>query len=191
MRELDEKEKKIVKELIKDPRISDNKLGKKARIPIITVNRKRKKLEEEGMINYYVHLNTGRTGTGSFLARQMYIIKFRLGISKSQIIDEIKTEKNVKIRYGKSIFESHIAEIGGHIALVMILEGKSDDDIVEEFNKVIIPALRKNHGKDFMEEIQTIRLSDQIRMFHNYIPMLNMKNGKLKKEWNDWDIFIE
>lgn len=191
MRELDEKEKKIIRELIKNPRNSDNQIGKNTRIPIITVNRKRKILEEEGLINYYTQINQGKEGTGRFLARQLHIIKFKLGIPKSQIIKEIKEEKNVRTRYAQSIFESHIGEIDGHIALVMILEGKSDDDIVEEFNKVIVPALRKNHGNDSIEQIQTIRLSDPIRIFHNYIPMLNMEKGKMKKDWQDFDIFIE
>lgn len=191
MRQLDEHEKKIITELIKDPRISDNQIGKNTKVPIRTVNRKRKILEEQGFLNYYTQLNMGNDGTGRFGARQLHIIKFRLGIPRSQIIKEIKEEKNVKNAYTRTIYESHIAEIDGHVALVMILEGKGDDDIVEEFNKVIVPALRKNHGDDAILEIQTIRLSDSIRIFHNYIPMINMEKGKLKKDWPNQLIFLE
>jgi len=190
MRQLDHHETKIVRELIKNPRISDNQIGKNTKVPIRTVNRKRKKLEEDGLINYYTQLNMGRSGTGRFGSRQLHIIQFKLGITKSQILKEIAEETNVKTEYTKSVFESHIAEIDGHIAIIMILEGLSDDDIVEDFNGIVIPALRKNHGEDSIINIQTIRISDPIRKFHNYIPMLNMENGKLKPDWPDELIFI-
>ena len=42
MIKLDEKEQKIVKELIKNPRISDTQIAKNTNIPVMTINRKRK-----------------------------------------------------------------------------------------------------------------------------------------------------
>ncbi len=191
MRQLDEQEIRIIRELIKNPRISDNQIGKNTKVPIRTVNRKRKILEEQGLLNYYVQLNTGKNGTGRFGARHLYIIKFKIGIPKTQIIKEIKEEEKVKTDYMKYVYESHIAEVDGHVALVMLLEGETDDNIFENFNKVIIPALRKNHGNTSIIKIQTIRLSDPIRIFHNYIPMLNMEKGKLKEDWPDDLIFVE
>ncbi|MBN1156837.1 Lrp/AsnC family transcriptional regulator [Candidatus Woesearchaeota archaeon] len=191
MPKLDAQEEKIVKALIRDPRMSDNQIGKKTGVPIRTVSRKRARLEKEGIISYFVNLNMGHNGTGHFGARHLHIIKFRLGITKSQIIREIMEEKNVKTCFREHIYESHIAEVDGHVALVMIIEGKSDDDIVENFNKFVVPSLRKNHGADCILEISTIRLSDPIRIFHNYVPMLNMKNGKISAEWRDDFMFVE
>ena len=97
----------------------------------------------------------------------------------------------VKMSYGKYVYESHIAEIEGHVALVMIIEGRTDENIVENFNKEVIPSLRKNHGKDSIHEVFTVRLSDPIRIFHNYIPMVNIENGFIKKDWPDDLIFVE
>ena len=191
MKKLDEQEKKIITELIKNPRISDNQIGKMTRVPIRTVSRKRNKLEEEGLISYFTNLNMGKKGTGRFGARQLHVIKFKLGITREQIIKEIKEEKMVKMSYGKYVYESHIAEIEGHVALVMIIEGRTDEDIVENFNKEVIPSLRKNHGKDSIHEVFTVRLSDPIRIFHNYIPMVNIENGFIKKDWPDDLIFVE
>src|SRR3989338_3000866 len=148
MRSLDEQEIKIIKELIKDPRISDNQVGKNTKVPIKTANRKRKLLEEENIIRYFVSVNMGNSGTGRFGARQLYIIKFKLGITREQIINEFKSEPKVRTIFTDYICESHLAEIEGHVAYIMIIEGKSDSDIVEVFNKYIVPSLRKNHGED-------------------------------------------
>ena len=60
---LDNMEKQIVKLLIKNPRISDVKISELTEIPYRTVNRKRQKLENTGLINYYTELNTGIKGT--------------------------------------------------------------------------------------------------------------------------------
>lgn len=190
MRKLDEQEKKIIRALIRDPRMSDNKIGKKTGVPIRTVSRKRARLEEEGLISYFTNIDMGKNGTGCFGARHLHIIKFKLGIPKSQIIKEIQEERNVKTTYTNYIYESHIAEIDGHVALIMILEGNTDDDIVENFNKIVVPALKRNHGADSIINVQTIRLSDPIRVFHNYVPLINMKNGKLSNEWRDDMIFV-
>ena len=59
IRTLDEQEIKIVRELIKDPRLSDNKPAKKTGIPVMTVNRKRKRLGAEKLLRYYVSLDKG------------------------------------------------------------------------------------------------------------------------------------
>ena len=45
MRQLDEQEKSIVKALIRDPRLSDNQISKVTKVPVMSVNRKRKKLD--------------------------------------------------------------------------------------------------------------------------------------------------
>src|SRR3989338_3607988 len=191
MYHLDEQGKKIITELVRNPRISDNQIGKRTRVPIRTVSRKRNKLEEEGIISYFSNINMRSNGTGRFGARQLHVIKFKLGITREQIIKEIKEEKMVRMSYGKYIYESHLAEIEGHVALVLIIEGKTDEHIVENFNKEIIPSLLRNHGKDSIEEVFTIRLSDPIRIFHNYLPMLNIEDGFIKKEWPDELIFAE
>jgi len=188
--QLDSQESAIVKALIRNPRVSDNKLGEEMEIPVRTVNRKRKRLEQKGIISYMTHVNMLPSGTGRFQVQHLFIIQFRLGITFSQIEREIRDEPNVITIFTELIFESYIAEIDGHIALVMVVEGGSESDILERFQAYIIPSLQKNHGKDSVEKVSTIRLLQPIRMLKNYLPLVNMKDGRLKKEWRLESIYV-
>ena len=190
MRELDPQEKLVARELIRNPRLSDNAIAAKTRIPARTVSRKRHRLEEEGIIAYFTALNVHPNGGDPVGSRHLYIIKFRLGITKKQIVDEIKSEPNVGTVFPELIFESHIAEIEGHIALVMIVEGKNDSDVVENMQGKIIPSLRKNHGADSILQISTIRLLGPVRVMHNYLPAFNMKAGFLNPKIPNAAIFV-
>ena len=190
VRTLDDQEKMIVRELVRDPRLSDNQIGKLTGVPSPSVRRKRKKLEEEGLLNYFAALDMQETGTGTFGSRHLYIIKFRIGITLKQIVDEIKSEPNVRTIFTDLIYESHIAEIEGRIALIMIIEGKNDSDIVENVQGKVVPSLRKNHGPDSIEEISTIRLLGPIRIFHNYVPLVNMRLGVINQDWPKDGIFV-
>ncbi len=189
-RSLDDQEKMIVKALIRDQRLSDNQIGKLTGVPTPTVRRKRKKLEADGLLSYFCALDMQETGTNTFGARQLYIIKFRIGITLKQVVDEIKSEPNIRSIFIDLIYESHIAEIEGRVALVMIIEGKNDADIVENVQGKIVPSLRKNHGPDSIEEISTIRLLIPVRIFHNYVPLVNMRHGVLCEEWPKDAIFV-
>ncbi len=190
VRTLDDQEKMIVRELVRDPRLSNNQIGKLTGVPSPSVRRKRKKLEEEGLLNYFAALDMQETGTGTFGSRHLYIIKFRIGITLKQIVDEIKSEPNVRTIFTDLIYESHIAEIEGRIALIMIIEGKNDSDIVENVQGKVVPSLRKNHGPDSIEEISTIRLLGPIRIFHNYVPLVNMRLGVINHDWPKDGIFV-
>ena len=58
------------------------------------------------------------------------------------------------------------------------------------FQAHIIPSLQKNHGKDSIVKVSTIRLLQPIRMLKNYLPTVNMKDGYLKKEWKIDAIYV-
>lgn len=191
MRELDEQEQKVVRALIKNPRSSDNDIGKKTGVPIRTVSRKRKKLEEERLINYFTMLNMGYDGTGRFGARHLYIVKFKMGLTKERFMKELRQEPHVKSIFLEFIYESTLAEIDGHLALLMVVEGKTDSEITENFNKIILPSLKKNHGEDSVISLNTIRLDTQIRFFHNYLlPDINVEKGRIKEDWQYDSIFV-
>ncbi|MSR65313.1 MAG: Lrp/AsnC family transcriptional regulator [Verrucomicrobiae bacterium] len=190
MRQLDDQEKLIARELIRDPRQSDNAIAEKTKIPGRTVSRKRQRMEQENILSYFTALGVLPNGDGRSATRHQYIIKFRLGITAERLVNEIKSEPNVKTIFTELIYESHIAEIDGHISLVMVIEGKNDAEIVESFQGKIIPSLLKNHGDNSIQEISTIRLLAPIRIKHNYIPMVNMKDGVIKRDWPDDGIFV-
>ena len=190
MHKPDRQECAIIKALIKNPRISDNRIGEEMGIPVRTVNRKRKKLEEGGIISYMTRVNMLPSGTGHFQVQHLFIIQFRLGVTFSQIAREIQEEPNVITIFTELIFESYISEIDGHTALVMVVEGESEADIVERFQAHIVPSLQKNHGKDSIVKVSTIRLLQPIRMLKNYLPTVNMKDGYLKPEWRHESIYV-
>lgn len=183
----DKQEELIIKALIKDPRMSDNNIGKLTKVPIRTVSRKRKRLEDNNLISYYVCVNRDP----KLKTRHLYIIKFRMGITKKKLIDEIKREPKVKTLFTEKIFESHFAEVDGHTAIIMIVEDSSDEEVSESFNGKILPLMLKNHGQDSIINITTIRLSDSIRKFHNYLSWINMKGGKLDSNWNLDSIYVD
>jgi DNA-binding Lrp family transcriptional regulator len=183
--EFDEQEKLIISALIKDPRISDNQIGRLTKVPIRTVSRKRRKLEETGIINYFVAINSKTK------VRRLYIVKFRMGITREKLKNEIKSEPKIKSLFTKMVWISSFAEFEGHTTIFMFLEGNSEKEISEEFHGKHIPLMLKNHGADSILDITSISLGETIRLFHNYLPFINMKNGKLKHDWPLEMIFTE
>ena len=62
---LDEQELKIAKALIRNPRLSDNRLGEHNGIPVRTVSRKRDRMERAGLLRYYSEVDMSAEGTGT------------------------------------------------------------------------------------------------------------------------------
>lgn len=190
MRELDEQERLIARALIRDPRESDNGIGEITGVNVRTVSRKRQRLEQEGILSYFTHVDLSGNGTGQFNTRHLYIIKFRIGMTLRQIKEDIAREPFVRSIFTEFIFESHIAEIDGKIAILLFIDGESDTDIVVTVQEKLIPSLRRNHGEDSIEEISTMRLLAPNRVLRNYIPMVNMQDGYLCKDWPDEAIYV-
>ena len=179
MRKIDEQERRIIRALIRNPRHSDNKISALTNVPVRTVSRKRARLEQEEILSYYTAVEMQSNGTARFNTQHMIIIKFELGVTRSQIVQETCNEPNVANVFSELIRDSYIAETDGHIALVAeSLQGK------------IIPSLKKNHGDSSIVELRTIRLLGSIRREHNYLPMVNMKEGVMRKDWPDEAIFV-
>jgi DNA-binding Lrp family transcriptional regulator len=189
MRTLDEQEKAIVRHLIRDPRESDNGVGELTGVNVRTVSRKRQRLEQEGILSYYADVDLSANGAGQFNARHLYIIKFRIGITFKQIVDEIRKEPSTTV-FTESTYESHIAEIDGKVALLLFVDGDSDVDIVHRAHEELLPNLLQNHGADSIEEISTIRMLLPVRVMRNYLPLVNMKHGLMKNDWPDDAIYV-
>ena len=190
MRILDEQEKAIVRQLIIDPRESDNGIGEVTGVNVRTVSRKRDRLEQEGILSYYTNLDLSADGAKQYNARHLYIIKFRVGITYNQLIQDIRQESNQKSIFTETIFESHIAEIDGKVALLLFVDGNSDLDIVQRTHEELIPGLLKNHGSDSIESISTIRLLSPIRVMRNYIPIVNMCKGYIRSDWPSDAVYV-
>jgi DNA-binding Lrp family transcriptional regulator len=189
-RPLDDQDKQILRALIRDPRESDNAIGIATGVNIRTAARKRQRLEEDGVLSFFAHVDLSATGTGQFPLRQLYTIKFKLGVTYQRLLDEIRREPKVRSVFTECILESHIAEMDGHLAMVLIVEGESDQELVQTVHEKIIPSLRRNHGDDCIEEVQTVRLLAPVRLLRNYVLPVNMQQGHLVKDWPDEAIYV-
>ena len=78
LRTIDDQERNIIKALIRDPRQSNNYISKVTGVPTPTVRRKRKRLEDEGLLNYFAAIDMQETGTGTFGARRLQHLADRL-----------------------------------------------------------------------------------------------------------------
>jgi len=190
MKELDEQERLIVKQLIRDPRESDNGIGEITGVNVRTVGRKRQRLEQEGILSYYTQLDLSAQGANQFNTRHLYIIKFKIGVTYKQLTEDIQREPFVRSIFTEIIFESHIAEIDGKLAMLMFIDGASDTELVQTVQEKLIPSLLKNHGENSIEEISTIRLLSPVRVMRNYLPFVNMESGYIKKDWPDEAIYV-
>jgi DNA-binding Lrp family transcriptional regulator len=190
MKPLDEQERLIVRQLIRDPRESDNGIGEATGVNVRTVGRKRQRLEQAGVLSYFTHLDLSTSGTGEFNTRHLYVIKFRIGVTYSQLLADIQREPFVRSIFTEVIFESHIAEIDGKLAMLLFIEGRSDLDIVQTVQEKLIPSLEANHGTGSVVEVSTVRIMSPVRMMRNYILPVNMQNGYIRKEWPDDAIYV-
>ena len=190
IKELDEQERLIVRHLIRDPRESDNGIGEATGVNVRTVGRKRQRLEQAGILSYYTHLDLSSRGTGQFGARHLYIIKFRIGITYRQVLEDIQREPFVRSIFTEIIFESHIAEIDGKLAMLLFIDGANETEIVQTVQEQLIPSLLRNHGENSIEEVNTIRVLAPVRTVRNYIQPVNMKDGYIKKDWPDEAIYV-
>jgi len=190
MRELDEQERLIIRQLIRDPRESDNGIGESTGVNVRTVGRKRQRLEEDGVLSYHTQVNLTESGTGQFTARHVYIIKFRLGVTVQQVEDDIRREPFVRSIFTEMLFESHIAEIDGNVAMLLYIDGASDMDIVQTVQEKLIPSLLRNHGEGSIIEVSTIRLLKPVRVMRNYLPFVNMQAGYIRRDWPDEAIYV-
>jgi hypothetical protein len=187
---MDATETLILRELVRDPRLSDSGVASRTGLNVRTVHRRRRRLEHEGILSYFTHVDLSPTGSGFFPARHLYTIRFRIGITLEKIWDDIRREPFVRTIFSEVIFESHLAEIDGQIALLLFVDGSSDAHIAETVQARIIPILRRNHGEDSIEEISTLRLLAPVRTMRTYLPLVNMREGKLAEEWPTDAIFV-
>ncbi len=191
MVELNETERKIVRELIKNARASDSQISKQTGIPVMTVNRKRKKLEEEKLIRYYTSIDKGEFGLKTFGAKELFIIQFKVGISKAEYLNKVEKDSSWRMLNSHYISFAYLGEDEGHLALIISLDAVEQNELVEEFNGKIVPYLKNKLGDDCIKRVRTFNLSKLIRVHHNYMPAFNMEKGHIKKDWPDDMIFVD
>ena len=88
------------------------------------------------------------------------------------------------------IYERHIAEIDGRIAMLLFIDGENETDIVQTVQEQLIPSLLRNHGENSIEAVNTIRVLAPVRVMRNYVIPVNMSSGYIKKDWPDEAIYV-
>lgn len=184
-------EKKIMKELVRNPRVSDKQISTKTKIPIKTVNRTRKKLENEGIVNYTTIINNFTTGTQIFNALDLFTFHFNLGITRMQIENLISSTSYVS----NSIIKKHImqdfsGEKNGRATYTALVASRAISDMVEIINAEIVPIMKKNLGADPIYKIEEAQVHKFNRFNQNYIPNVNMDKAKIKDSFPDENLFI-
>jgi DNA-binding Lrp family transcriptional regulator len=190
IRELDDQERLILRALVRDPRQSDNSIAESCRVNVRTVSRKRQRLEREGIVSYYANVDLSASGTGQCKTRHLYTIKFRIGVTYRQLLEDIQKEPAVRSVFTEVLFESHIAEIDGKLAMLLFIDGESDLDIVQTVQEKLIPSLLRNHGADSIEEVSTVRILSPVRAMRNYVLPVNMHEGFIRADWPDDAIYV-
>lgn len=189
MEKLDEQEKSIARQLVRDPRASDKSISDSTGVQLRTVGRKRHKLEQSGLLRYWASVDLSETGTGEFIARHLYIIKFAIGVTFESVRNKVLAEPEIA-GLTNMVVESQIAEVDGKLALLFVIEGASDRDIVKNVDERLIPSLLRNHGANSIAEINTLRLLSPVRVLRNYLPMRNMKGSTMSPDWPDNAIYV-
>lgn len=190
MIQFDEQEKKIIRELIRNPRLSDNEISRRTSIPVKTVNRKRKLLEKENIINYYTEINHTESGTGQLSALKMFIIELKHGITRAEFIEKSSSHASKKVNI-KHIKLSFLGERNGHLTIATILESGHGKDLLEIFNADFVAELKHMFGEDAIYKTESFIVSTLVRTMHNYLPLINMKNGVMKEDWPKENIFVD
>lgn len=176
--------------LIRDPRASDNAVAELTGINVRTVNRKRRRLEQEGLLAYYADLDLSSFGAHQFNSRHLYTIKFRIGVTYKRILEEIRAADNLPPALSRIIYASHIAEIDGKVALLLYIDGTDAAEVVNTVHEQVIPVLWKMHGTDLIEEITSCRILAPVRIMRNYLPLVNMEEGLIRPDWPNAQVYV-
>ena len=190
MAKVDDHDREIIKEVIRNPRATDTQISQETGIPLRSVGRKRRRLEESGILNYAAYVNHGLNGTEQFISRHIYTITFAVGVKLDEVLSRTSLEEEVGRNTGQ-VCESSICEIDGKLCLILAIEGKSDRDIVENLHNNIVPVLLTNHGRQSIREISSMRVLQNIRILRNYFPGLNLEHGIIKEKWPRSRIFVD
>ena len=189
-KKITEKEKLILKELIKNPRVSDNQISKTTGIPVKTVNRRRKYLEDNNLVVYSSSINNYEKGTGRFGATCMYSLFFKFGITKEKIKGIITSE--IYRRHPavmKHIMFDFVGEKEGSVVYTTILVSRASADFIEILNAEIIPFFSGAISHDCISKVEEMTVGFFNKTGHNNYAWW-VFSGERPKEIPDKEIYI-
>ena len=186
---IEEKDKTIIRELIRNPRITDNQISKNTKIPVKTVNRRRKYLEESNTLGYMTFVNNFSNGTGRFNSIGLYTILFDYGIT-TEVIKRTITSKeyNENPIIIKHMMIDFVGEKEGMATYSFIITSRAHEDLVEILNADVVPLMKRYIGGNSIKRIEENPIRSINRTGHNNF--LSRKFMGETFELKDSDIFI-
>lgn len=181
----------ILRKIIRNPKITNHQLAKQCNIPYRTICRYRTQLEHDGTIMYMAHVNHYYTEPSKKGSTDLVIVTFRKGIVRKHIMDASSHRSEEYERMAaKYIKESHLSERDGQLLLLLIMESRKKEDIIEIINADLHRLLEQMFGTGAIAEFTTYPITHTFRREHNYIPGHNMKDGIIDPHWPDDKIFV-
>lgn len=163
---LDRQEKAIIAALVKNPRISDNKLAAETGVPLKTVNRKRKLLEAAGLVRYLAIADHSSTGTGQFQGHALFSLKLRSGITRAHFLGMFT---DIFQQVGKKhLTHCFLSEHGGNLVLFLYLESYKHEDLFDILNADIVPDFERQYGTGCVIQVDKFDSFLPIVLFTNY-----------------------
>ena len=129
---MDERDRKIIRELLKDGRAKINKIAEKTGIPVTTVHKRIKKLVEEGILEIKARINKRKAGYGICA----YIL-VKIDTSSRSIDQERVAEKMASI---KGVEE--VSVVTGRIDIVAKVHARD----IDELSDIVLKRLRSMEG---------------------------------------------
>ena len=186
---IEEKDKLIIKELIKRPRISDSAISKNTGIPVKTVNRRRKYLEKSNTLNYMTFVNNFPGGTARFNSMALYTILFEYGVTTEGLRKIITSQEyNQHPIITKHVMLDMVGEKEGMVTYTLIITSRAHEDLVEILNADIVPMMKRYMGNDSIRKIEENPIRAVNRTGHNNF-MIRKFNGE-SIDIKDSDIFV-
>ncbi len=186
---IEEKDKSIIRELIRNPRVSDSEIAKKAGIPLKTVNRRRRYLEQSNTLNYMTFVNNFSYGTGRFNSLALYTILFEYGITTETLRRMIMSkEYNEHPVVVKHIVVDLVGEKGGMATYTLIITSRAHEDLVEILNADIVPMVKRFVGENSIRGIEENPIRTINRTGHNNFLFRACAGEKI--DLKDSDIYI-
>lgn len=136
MVKIDNKDREILQELIKNSKQTTGKLGKKLRIPITTIHNRIKKLEKAGIIiNYTLNVNYKKLGR-PIMAYVSATVDYKI----DKKINQLSIAKKIRALDGVK----EVTILAGGVDILIKVLAKDIDDL----NNMVTVKLRNIQGID-------------------------------------------
>lgn len=166
---IDVKNEQIIRELVKDSRVSDVVIAQKTNIPVATVQKRRQSLEDKRIISTMTYVNHYVDGPQKTGGKALVILHLAKGISKVTFLHAFgNMERDKSEWFSRHVSSSSYGEQDGQVVWTLVVESRIQQDIVEILNADVYPMLKQYLGANALDSWKHIPLVGHLRLLHNY-----------------------